>query len=107
MKTIASLAALAAAFLVVPATAQGPAAPSRSMIVKTADLDLTSARGLARLDLRVHRAAVALCGKSPDFDVRGRNLDGRCVASAKAKAAATVTAAIAAARPGMQLAASR
>ncbi len=107
MNTIASVAALAAAFLVVPATAQGPAAPTRSMIVKIADLDLTTARGVARLDLRVHRAAVALCGKSPDFDVRGRNEDRRCVAAAKAAAAPPVTAAIDAARPGPQLAASR
>lgn len=76
MKTLLSLAALAAAFTAMPASAQS-AAPT-SVAVSTADLDLRSLAGIASLDRRIHAAIRTLCGEASDVDVHGKNAVVRC-----------------------------
>src|SRR3546814_19162640 len=65
-------AALAAAFLAQPATAQ-PASAPRTTVVAHADLDLATHKGVKTLDRRIWRAVVAVCGTAPDYDLAGRN----------------------------------
>ena len=79
MKTILALAALAAAFTAAPAAAQEPIVSSgATIVVRTADLDLSSGRGVAKLDRRILEAAKLACGTASDFDVRGKNKVRRC-----------------------------
>lgn len=86
MKILLASAALAAACLVVPAAA---APQSRSVAVRIADLDLSTRAGAARLERRVHRAAVMLCGTASGFDLTGQNDARRCVADARRTALAS------------------
>lgn len=79
MKTVLALAALAAAFTAAPASAQEPISISGGTIaVRTADLDLSSGRGVAKLDRRIRAAAGLACGTASDFDLRGKNKVRRC-----------------------------
>ena len=63
MFTRAFSAIVGAALLAAPALAQSP--DTMSVAVRTADLDLSSAGGRARLDRRVRQAAARICGESP------------------------------------------
>ena len=67
----------------VPAIAAPPA--TVSSVVKTADLDLTSAAGLRTLDQRLNLAAIEVCGEASDMDVPGKNDVRRCRAEVKAQ----------------------
>src|SRR3546814_17286115 len=58
MTKLPILAALAAAFLAQPATAQ-PASAPRTAVVAHADLDLATHKGVKTLDRRIWRAVVA------------------------------------------------
>ena len=79
MKTVLALAALAAAFTAAPASAQEPIAVSGgTVVVRTADLDLSTDRGVSKLDRRIRAAASLACGTASDFDLRGKNRVRRC-----------------------------
>lgn len=100
MKTVLALAALAAAFTAAPASAQEPISVSGGTIaVRTADLDLSTDRGVAKLDRRIRAAATLACGTASDFDLRGKNKARRCRSDTIASAAAQRDAAIAPALP--------
>ena len=96
MKTLLSLAALAAAFTAMPASAQTPA--PATVAVSTADLDLRSPAGIAALDRRIHAAVHTLCGDASDVDIHGKNVVGRCRTATLAAVAAQRDQAIALAR---------
>lgn len=68
MFTRALSAIIGTALLAAPALAQN--ADTMTVAVRTADLDLSSADGRARLDRRVRQAAGQICGAEP----RGLNL---------------------------------
>lgn len=90
MSKLPILAALTAAFLAQPATAQ-PAPAPRTAIVAHADLNLATEKGARTLDRRIWRAVVAVCGTAPDYDLEGKNdvrecrRDTRALASAEAQ----------------------
>lgn len=67
-------AALAASLLAAPATARD----GRVQAVRYADLRLDRPADVRRLDRRIWRAAQAVCGLAPDYDVRGRVMSWRC-----------------------------
>ena len=97
MKTVLALAALAAAFTAAPAAAQEPIAVSGgTIVVRTADLDLSSDRGVSKLDRRIRAAAGLACGTASDFDLRGKNKVRRCRSETIASVAPQREAAIAA-----------
>ena len=101
MKTVLALAALTAAFTAVPAAAQGPIAVSGGTIaVRTADLDLSSDRGVSKLDRRILTAAKLACGTASDFDVRGKNKVRRCRSETIASVAPQRQAALASVQSG-------
>ena len=99
MKTLLSLAILAAAVTAQPAFAGQPAAaPAGTVVVRTADLDLTSRSGVAALDRRIRTAVREACGASSDTDLQGRNADRKCRAETRASAVPLRDSAIANAR---------
>ena len=83
MRTIHAVAALAAALLVAPATAQD----TQSRTVAHADLNLRDARDVNRLDLRIARAARDLCGNPSALDMVGRRKARQCADAAVARVA--------------------
>lgn len=85
-------ASLAASFAAPPAAAQGDPRP---IAVSHADLDLTTARGRAALDLRLLHAARAACGTPSPADPRGPAKADECVARTLASAAVQRDAAVA------------
>ena len=103
MKTLLSLAALAAAFTALPASAQTAAAPA-SVAVATADLDRRSPAGIAALDRRIHAAVRTLCGEASDVDLHGKNAVGKCRVEALAQAETQRAQAIASTRTAGALA---
>ncbi len=97
MKTALALAALAAAFTLAPAAAQEPIAVSGgTIVVRTADLNLSSDLGVSKLDRRILTAAKLACGTASDFDLRGKNRVRRCLDETIAAVAPQREAAIAA-----------
>jgi len=101
MKTLAPVtlvAALIAAGLAAAPTHAQPAAPR--IVISHADLDLTTERGRAALDLRVLHAARTACGTPSPADPRGRAKAASCLAEARAAVAAQRDAAIAVASRG-------
>ena len=95
MKTTATLLAalLAASFAALPATAQVSArAP---IVINHADLDLSTAEGRARLDLRILHASRTACGTPSPADLRGPARVEACVAEVRAAAAMQRDAAVA------------
>jgi UrcA family protein len=61
------------------ASANAPAwAQDRPVAVSHADLTLSRAADVARLDHRIARAARAVCGSPSDADTRARNQAARC-----------------------------
>jgi UrcA family protein len=108
MKTILTLAAAAVAFSASPALAQD-AAGSGQLVISSADLDLSTARGVARLDRRIRTAVEIACGPTSDADLHGKNVVRQCRADTLALARAQRDTAIAAASVAspIQLAAAR
>ncbi|MGQ0587944.1 MAG: UrcA family protein [Sphingosinicella sp.] len=84
MKTLILAALVAAGIPAMPALAQD--AP-RNIAVAYGDLDLGTAEGRARFDLRVLHAARAACGTPSSADLRGRIKQDECVAEIRAAAA--------------------
>jgi len=64
----------------IPALAE-PTAATNVSIVRTSDLDLTSAAGRAQLDRRLVRAAWEVCGTASDADLAGKNDARECRAA--------------------------
>lgn len=64
------------AFGAMPALAEPPA--TVTSVVKTADLDLSTARGQKALDLRLAHAVKDVCGSASDSDIAGKNEVRRC-----------------------------
>ena len=98
MKTIAPLTTIAVALFaasLAPASASAQVTGPRQIAVSHADLDLATANGRARLDLRLLHAARAACGIPSPADLRGRAKLDACVAETIAAAAARRDAAIA------------
>ena len=81
MKTLSIVAALAASLTatlaISPVAAQAPASPDR-VIVRYADLDLSSRAGMAALNRRVLTAVEEACGTISDSDLHGKNLAIAC-----------------------------
>lgn len=73
------------AFSATPALAEPPA--TVSIVVQTADLDLSSAAGQRALDLRLTQAAKQACGTASDADIEGKNEVRRCRAETLASLA--------------------
>lgn len=98
MKTLFTLAALAAAAIAAPATAQVAAPETMTRAVRVADLDLNDPAHVSRLDWRIGRAARAMCHVSSSYDLTAKQRVRACVAKAMADAATQRDQAIAAAR---------
>jgi len=96
MKTILTLAAAAIAFSAAPASARDAAGSSR-LAVSYADLDLSTARGVQRLDRRIRTAVETACGPISVADPHDTNRVRQCRAETLAFARAQRDAAIAAA----------
>lgn len=79
MRIIPLSAALAAVLLAAPVSAE-PAAASRTEIVRTVDLDLGTAAGIATLDQRIRLAAETVCGPTSAVDLAGTNDSRHCQA---------------------------
>lgn len=77
MKPILLLAALAAAPNFAPALAQAPAA-DRTQVVSYADLDLSRAADVRKLDRRIRAAVAEVCGTASAADPEGQNEVRRC-----------------------------
>jgi UrcA family protein len=76
----------AAAIKAAPAIAE-PVTPEVNVsLVRTADLDLSTASGQRTLDVRLAHAAREVCGTASDVDLEGKNDDRRCRADVLAKA---------------------
>jgi UrcA family protein len=67
----------AAAVKAVPAFSE-PLAAQNVSVVRTADLDLSTARGRAELDHRLITAAREVCGSAADVDLSGQNQVRAC-----------------------------
>jgi UrcA family protein len=98
MKTLLPLAALAAALLAHPASAQ--TAPPAPQVVHYADLDLSSPAGVRELDRRIGAAVRDACGSASDADLHGQNLVIRCRVEARGQAKAQRAIAVASVRAG-------
>lgn len=89
MKKLLILAALTAASFGQPVMAQSAPADA-SVSVQHKDLDLRTDAGTKKLDRRIWRAVVEVCGTASDYDIKGKNdvrqcrRDTRRVASAQA-----------------------
>ena len=89
MQKLLILAAIAAVSTGQPSSAQ-TASANPSVAVAHRDLDLSTEAGAKRLDRRIWRAVVTVCGSAPDYDLAGKNdvrecrRDTRRVASAQA-----------------------
>lgn len=98
------LAAAAAAVVAAPAAA-AQAEEAASVIVNTADLDLTSERDVTRLDRRIRNAAAQVCGNAGNRSIAANDLVGRCRGAAIEGVGGEVRTLIAAAsQPGVQMA---
>jgi UrcA family protein len=97
MKTLFTLAALAAAPLAAPAMAQTSAAETLTRAVRVADLDLGKSAHVERLDERIGKAARAMCRVPSAFDLATRLRVRECVSRAMADATAQRDRAVAAA----------
>jgi UrcA family protein len=78
LKIIAA-SALATAAIIKAAPALAEPLPAENVsIVRTADLDLSSAKGRAALDHRLVNAAAEVCGWTSDADLSGKNELRKC-----------------------------
>jgi UrcA family protein len=92
---LASALATAAVLKAVPAFAETSPAQNVS-IVRTADLDLSTSAGRAKLDHRLVIAAHEVCGTASDVDLAGKNKVRECrtnvLADARSKASEATAA---------------
>lgn len=100
MKTISIALALIAATGAAPAFAEPLTVTS---IVKTADLDLSSARGQHELDRRIVRAANEVCGEASNVDLDGKNAVRQCRADTIAAATSKREVLLASAAAGLPI----
>lgn len=89
---------LALAASTTPALAGTPDNETQSTRVRVADLNLSSAEGVAALDRRLHAAARAICDAPDISDLRALRRYRQCVVDAERAALAHRDAAIARAR---------
>jgi UrcA family protein len=101
MKTILTLAAAAVAFSASPALAQNTG--SNQLVVSSAGLDLSTARGVAKLDRRIRTAVEIACGPTSLADLHGQNFVRQCRTDTLALARAQRDTAIAAASGQSQI----
>jgi len=95
----------AAAIKAVPAFAEpAPQIDLAVSKVATADLDLSSDRGLKTLDQRLARAARDVCGQASPFDLEGKNAVRKCREETFARALLQRDAALAVTRRGAVIA---
>jgi UrcA family protein len=99
MKTI-SILALALIAAATPGTAFALEPVTATSIVRTADLDLSSASGERELDRRIVQAARDVCGEASNVDLEGKNAVRQCRDETIAVAAAQREQLLAAARSG-------
>lgn len=97
MKKIAILAAFAALSAAQPVSAQ-TATANPSVAVAHGDLDLRTEAGIKALDRRIWRAAAAVCGTAPDYDLKGKNDVRKCRRDTRRVASAQADLAIASAK---------
>lgn len=83
-----ALALSASAALVTPTVAQAFEPVTATSIVRTADLDLSSADGQRTLDHRIVQAAREVCGGVSDVDLEGKNAARHCIANTIASVSA-------------------
>jgi UrcA family protein len=96
---------IAATLLAAPIATEASAEPvERTRIVSYADLDLTQASHIRRLDGRIGRAIAEVCGTASDTDLAGRNAVRRCRALVRESLAAERGQALAAAEKPTQVA---
>ena len=95
-----ALALIASAATVTPTVAQAFEPVTASSIVRTADLDLSSASGQQELDRRIVRAANEVCGEASNVDLEGKNAVRQCRDDTVAQAASQREQLLAAARSG-------
>ena len=74
---IGSFIATAAVIKAVPALSE-PVRPQTSIVVQTADLDLSTEAGREQLDHRLVNAARDACGGASDVDLAGKNAERKC-----------------------------
>jgi UrcA family protein len=87
MKTLLITVALVATFA---GTNPAAAEPARTAVVSTAGLDLSTAAGQRRLELRLLHAASDVCGTPSPADARGRTRYQECRTQVRANAAGQV-----------------
>jgi UrcA family protein len=102
---ILPLLALALATPVAPALAE-PVAPV-SQAVRTADLDLSSARDRTRLDHRIRIAVNSVCGAASQIDIVGQRKVKQCREETRGDVQAQINAALAAAARETQVASAK
>ena len=71
-----TIIAMLLAFTATPVFAEAPVIVTST--VRTADLDLSTAKGQKALDHRIQQAVKEVCGKASDVDVAGKNDVRRC-----------------------------
>jgi UrcA family protein len=95
-----SLALIASATTIAPTVAEAFEPVTVTSSVRTADLDLSSAKGQQALDRRIVNAAREVCGTASDVDLEGKNAVRQCRSETIAQAASQREQLIAAAKSG-------
>ena len=95
-----ALAVIASATTITPTVAQAFEPVTVTSIVRTADLDLSTAKGQRELDRRIVRAAREVCGAPSDVDLEGKNDVRHCREQTIAQAASQREQLLAAAKSG-------
>ena len=103
MKSLILIAAFAVPTLMFANPVSAEPVPAR-LTVSTAGLDLSTAKGVRSLDLRILHAASALCGVPSPSDARGRPNYENCRAKARAAASSKREQLLAAARGRVEVA---
>ena len=86
LKIIAVSALATAAVIKAAPGLSEPVSSQNVSIVRTSDLDLSTAKGRAELDHRLINAAYDVCGVASDADLAGKNIIRACRADVLAKA---------------------
>ncbi|MDQ3077393.1 MAG: UrcA family protein [Pseudomonadota bacterium] len=88
MTNILRFGLLLSVFVASPSFAEPTASELSRVVVRTADLDLSSAAGQRLLDVRLAKAVLAACGDASDYNLAGSNDVRRCRDDARAGIAA-------------------
>ena len=97
------LALIASAATVTPTVAEAFEPVTASSIVRTADLDLSTASGQRELDRRIVQAARDVCGEPSNVDLEGKNAVRQCRADTIAAASSQREQLLAAAKSGVSI----